>query len=643
MSTTHPALQYECFGKFAEGSVSTVYEGFDHDLKRDVIIKELRPEFRGDSEIVETFFAEATLLAGLNHANLLRIYSIDRERYWIVMEPMSRTLDAELKHGNPTFERQREILKQLLEGVRYLHRMGRVHGQIRLDSVLIDQFGQAKLSNLFIADMQDEFRRPDQKQLHTAPEILNPRNFGQPGQRSDLYCIGIVALQMAAGDKFLKLFKGMERKRQQDPMAWSAWHASAEPIGNLRSIVEELPADIEAAIVGLTQKQVESRLATASDALAALTPSMTNGQPVSQPLTDSEDQSLTGGSSDSVIYRGPDLFRPTASRVEPAQPVWSAMLSAQASWRKRLPSKRHLALVGTGLSSAALLAFLALSDGSGANAVKAESVSVELPKALATKPMAEPTEPAKPMKELSCEQKLSIVSADSQATSLKNIRISIDGGQPKNVSSSIFRLKETPGRYLVHVEATDHQPRNVFVELTEGVEGQTTIILDRKKFDVSFSVKPADAKVILRAVGDSEEISVGEPGPETRSMCLTAGTYLVFANADGFQSFQQTVIIDEKRSIDDSIKIDLESLRKVKIWIDSYPQGAQVTVDGKSVGNTPCMCSGTEGTLPNVTISKLGFTEVVTRFRLHPDLEKQNLLWYLDPDPNLLAKRGQGD
>ncbi len=640
MSTTQSALQYECFGKIAEGSVSTVYEGFDHDLKRDVVIKELRAEFRSNSEIVESFFAEATLLAGLNHANILRVHSIDRERFWIVMEPMAGTLAAELKQGKLTFERQREILKQVLEGIRYLHLNGRVHGQVRLDSILVDSFGQTKLSNLFIADMQDEFRRPDQKQLHTAPEILNPRHFGQPGQRSDLYSLGIVALQLAAGDKFLKLFKGMERKRQQDPMAWSAWHASAEPVGNIREIVEDIPSDILAAIEGLTQKHVELRFATASEAISVLTSSVAHSQTSDPALAVGEDRSFAQISPcDPIVYQGPDIYRPAISLAEENQPGWKSILAAHANWKTRLPSKRQFAIVGTGLSMLAVLGVIAFSDRRGQEEnAKTESVAVKLPKTSEPKPSTEPSKAVKPVQEPLGNHKLSIVSSDERAEPLRDARITIDGEvdkQLKEKSRSTYILSKKPGVYLVRVEAANHEPRNELVELTEGVEGHSTIRLDRKLFDLSVSIAPADARVTIQAANGLNETALGEQGQEIRSTSIPSGSYLVSAQADGFKRVMQRIVVSDHQSL--SHTITLVPIPKVKIWIDSYPQGARVAVDGKEVGLTPCYWEGEEGSRSTISLKLQGYVPIQWQTVLHA--RETPYEWILDKVPELFARQ----
>ncbi len=173
-STTLKNQAYERFGIIGQGSVTTLYEGFDHELKRDVVIKELRPEFRNHAETAEKFWGEATLLAGLNHANILRVYGVDRERFWIALEPLQALRASYGEPGKMPAERVREILKHVLEGLRYLHSLDRCHGQLSLSVLLVDSQGTIKLNNLAENGNDGEFRCPDASFLHCAPEILNP-------------------------------------------------------------------------------------------------------------------------------------------------------------------------------------------------------------------------------------------------------------------------------------------------------------------------------------------------------------------------------------------------------------------------------------------------------------------------------------
>ncbi len=167
-----------------------------------------------------------------------------------------------------------------------------------------------------------------------------------------MYLAGILALQLLTGDKFIKLFKGMDRKRQKDPVAWSAWHASSEPIAPVHSIIADLPSDLSALIHGLTQKQVGLRFASATEALGTIcsqaAPSTSNG------LTE-EDRSAQGEKANTegltVTYNSPNLFVPQ-SALQPKKKQTSWQEWVQAAIRRYPVMRNPKAIVGAGTLAA---------------------------------------------------------------------------------------------------------------------------------------------------------------------------------------------------------------------------------------------------------------------------------------------------
>ncbi len=336
------ATNYECFGILGQGTLSQVFEGFDHDLKRYVAIKELKEDLRAQPEAVDAFWREAAFMAGLNHAHIVRVYGVDRSRNWIIMDRMVASLEQECGSAPISELRLREILKQLLSALAYLHDHETLHGQIRLDKVLVDAQGQIKLSDLTGARIEGEFRKPDAKQLHVAPEILNPKHFGTPGLTSDLYCLGIMAVQLAAGSKFIKLFKGMDRKRQNDHLAWSMWHASNEALPPIESVCPALADDLARLINGLVRKQVGLRFASASEALQTL-------EVVRTPREARHDQAevvlpaTPGDTASNVVYNSPDFYSPAVTpKPASTKANWLALLQmrtkklGQPCWTRRM-------------------------------------------------------------------------------------------------------------------------------------------------------------------------------------------------------------------------------------------------------------------------------------------------------------------
>src|SRR5580765_2535802 len=92
--------QFELQNKIASGGQGKVYRALDTVLQRLVAIKLMRKELESDPVALESFIREARACAGLNHTNIIHIYTFDEfegQRY-LVMELADRgSLDARIE------------------------------------------------------------------------------------------------------------------------------------------------------------------------------------------------------------------------------------------------------------------------------------------------------------------------------------------------------------------------------------------------------------------------------------------------------------------------------------------------------------------------------------------------------------------
>ena len=135
----HPA--YELFEELGRGANTVVYRSYDLSLGREVAIKELDENSRRDPRQREQFLREAQFLAQFEHDNVLRVYSVDPERGWIVMELMKGTLASIIAAGPSDPDLVRSVLKQTLDALAFLHEKNKVHGTVRPTNLLINECG----------------------------------------------------------------------------------------------------------------------------------------------------------------------------------------------------------------------------------------------------------------------------------------------------------------------------------------------------------------------------------------------------------------------------------------------------------------------------------------------------------------------
>ena len=95
---------YETRGELGRGGMAIVYQGLQPSLNRPVAIKVLPEQFAAQPELLARFEREGTIIAQLNHPNIVQV--IDRGRQgntlYIVMEYLEgRNLNQTVRKGGP--------------------------------------------------------------------------------------------------------------------------------------------------------------------------------------------------------------------------------------------------------------------------------------------------------------------------------------------------------------------------------------------------------------------------------------------------------------------------------------------------------------------------------------------------------------
>ena len=91
---------FELRSKIASGGQGTVYRAYDMILERWVAIKIMRRELENDPVALEAFYREARACAGLNHTNIIHIYTFDEhegQRYLLMELADQGSLDSRIE------------------------------------------------------------------------------------------------------------------------------------------------------------------------------------------------------------------------------------------------------------------------------------------------------------------------------------------------------------------------------------------------------------------------------------------------------------------------------------------------------------------------------------------------------------------
>src|ERR671935_1112129 len=196
--------RYKILRKLGAGGMADVYLAEDQELGRRVAIKILNDRHANDEQFVERFRREAKNAAALSHPNIVSIYDRGEAEgtYYIAMEYLEgRSLkELILSRGPAPLNVAIEYVRQILSALRFAHRHGIVHRDIKPHNVLVDAEGRVKVTDFGIA-------RAGTSQMTEAGSIVGTAQYLSPeqargtnvDQRSDIYSLGIVLYELLTG------------------------------------------------------------------------------------------------------------------------------------------------------------------------------------------------------------------------------------------------------------------------------------------------------------------------------------------------------------------------------------------------------------------------------------------------------------
>ncbi|MBD0348860.1 MAG: serine/threonine protein kinase, partial [Thermoleophilia bacterium] len=184
--------RYRVLRRLGRGGMADVYLAEDETLGRRVAIKILNDRHAADEQFVERFRREAQSAAGLSHPNIVSIYDRGEAEgtYYIAMEYLdgSTLKDLVIQRGPLPIDAAVGHARDVLAALRFAHRKGVVHRDIKPHNVMVDGDGRVKVTDFGIA-------RAGASQMTEAGSIIGTAQYLSPEQargglvdhRSDIY------------------------------------------------------------------------------------------------------------------------------------------------------------------------------------------------------------------------------------------------------------------------------------------------------------------------------------------------------------------------------------------------------------------------------------------------------------------------
>jgi eukaryotic-like serine/threonine-protein kinase len=201
--------RYELGDDVGEGGMATVYRARDKELRREVAVKVLFPHLARRPEIVRRFHREARAAAGLEHANILRIYDVGGDEEsddppFIVMELVrGTTLLGEIEQRGPMFAEVVACVGAVLaDALAAAHAAGIIHRDIKPANVLVAPGGRVLLADFGVARLETEDSLVTKTgALLGTPAYMSPEQASGDiaTAKSDLYSLGATLYQLATG------------------------------------------------------------------------------------------------------------------------------------------------------------------------------------------------------------------------------------------------------------------------------------------------------------------------------------------------------------------------------------------------------------------------------------------------------------
>jgi eukaryotic-like serine/threonine-protein kinase len=259
--------RYRIVRKLGSGGMANVYLAEDEDLGRRVAIKILNDRYANDDLFIERFRREAKSAAGLSHPNIVSIYDRGEAEgtYYIAMEVIEgRSLkELILTRGALPVDTAIGYAKQLLEALRFAHRHGIIHRDIKPHNVLVsaDQHVKANEPRLKVTDFG--IARHGASQMTEAGSIMGTAQYLSPEQArgapvtaaSDLYSAGVVLYEMLTGKVPFTGDSAIE-------IAMKHVNELPRPPSKLRA---EIPPELDQIVLRSLAKEPEDRYQTADE------------------------------------------------------------------------------------------------------------------------------------------------------------------------------------------------------------------------------------------------------------------------------------------------------------------------------------------------------------------------------------------
>ena len=271
------AGRFRIAGALGRGGMGDVYRADDLELGHPVALKFLTA-FRNDEQARNRLRNEVRLARQVSHPNVCRVFDIGdaQGELYLSMEYVDgEDLAALLRRiGRVPADKGIEIARKLSAGLAAAHAKGVLHRDFKPANIMIDGRGEVRIMDFGLAAIAERVDAADVRSgtpAYMSPEQLAGR---EATVRSDLYAHGLVLYELFTG-KAPFTARDLQELAQQ---------RRSRPVTTPSTLIPDLDAKIERAILRCLEPDPEQRPATALEVSAVLP----GGDPLAEALAAGE-------------------------------------------------------------------------------------------------------------------------------------------------------------------------------------------------------------------------------------------------------------------------------------------------------------------------------------------------------------------